>query len=241
MSSFTQCCFTQCCFNPVCLCCGNQNVVTTAKTYRIKTTLSKWWQYIFIYMFIFFYFFCGGGGELSLLDKVVNIKIPKKSSKKVNSLFLDYFDSCRQNACLSLPDSFSLCSALVSFPCVFCLIDRPTGVEMFYPSLSLPSSSISHPITLWDTCEGCGWKVNERDRELRRSREHRRREGEISFALAKNSAVQWTKEVCCGDGSSETVWNVLFIFFSSNNVSSSEDVLSLCGVLLDSSADSYRT
>ncbi len=136
-----------------------------------------------------------------------------KSSKKVNSLFLDYFDSCRQNACLSLPDSFSLCSALVSVPCVFSLIDRPTGVEMFYPSLSLPSSSISHPITLWDTCEGCGWKVNERDRELRRSREHRRREREISFALAKNSAVQWTKEVCCGDGSSETVWNVLFIFF----------------------------
>ncbi len=30
-------------------------------------------------------------------------------------------------------------------------------------------------------------------------------------------------------------------FFSSNNVSSSGDVLSLCGVLLDSSADSYRT
>jgi len=47
--------------------------------------------------------------------------------------------------------------------------------------------------------------MNERDRELRRSREHRRREREIYFALAKNSAVQWTKEVCCGDGSSETV------------------------------------
>lgn len=114
---------------------------------------------------------------------------------------------------LSSSVSFSLCSALVSVPGVFCLIDRPTGVEMFHPSLSLPSPSISHPISLWDTCEGCGWKVSERDGELRRSREHRRQEREISFALAKNSAGQWTKEVGCGDGSSETVWNVLFIFF----------------------------
>lgn len=37
---------------------------------------------------------------------------------------------------LSFSVSFTLFSALVSVLCVFCLIDSPTGVEMFHPSLS---------------------------------------------------------------------------------------------------------
>lgn len=37
---------------------------------------------------------------------------------------------------LSFSVSFTLFSALVSVLCVFCLIDRPAGVEMFHPSLS---------------------------------------------------------------------------------------------------------
>lgn len=117
--------------------------------------------------------------------------------------------------------------------CVFCLIDRPTSVEMFHPSLSLPSPSISHPITLWDTCEGCGWKVSERDRELRRSRECKRRERKISFALAKNSAGQWTKEVGCGDGSSETVLNCLLFFLFFLTMWAAVKMFFLCGVLLE--------